>query len=147
MVVKLLFYGLIVFLQFELLPINAAPGIQTAGLPSQHELPPATAEWLEQCFDDLRSAQSLLQTYEESSGDADDDDVLEFSQQLNKVMRKFRDAISVMNSSEGKQQVDTCLDAYQKALDGRDISGKFCRKWRTIFKTKVGGTWLLYFLK
>ncbi|KAL9985836.1 hypothetical protein ACROYT_G008285 [Oculina patagonica] len=124
-------------LQFELLPINAAPGIQTAGLPSQHELPPATAEWLEQCFDDLRSAQSLLQTYEESSGDTDDDDVLEFSQQLNKVMRKFRDAISVMNSSEGKQQVDTCLEAYQKALDERDISGKFCKKWKGIFETKA----------
>ena len=85
-----------------------------------------------------------MQKYEESGGDDDDDDVLEFSQQANKIMRKFRHAISLMNSSKGGEEVDACLDAYQEALDGHDISGKFCRKWRKILKTKVGGILWLY---
>ena len=122
------------------MPIHAAAGVQTDGLPCQHALPTATEDSLEQCFDDLRSAQSLVKKYEEGSEDDDDDDVLEFSEQTTKVMRKFRDAISAMNSSDGKEKVDACLDAYQKALDGRDIPGKFCRKWGKILKTKVGGT-------
>lgn len=93
---------------------------------------------MEQYFDDLRSAYSLVKKYEESSGEDDDDDVLEFIEEINTVRYQLRDAISVMNSTDGKEKVDACLNAYQKALDGRNISGKFCRKWRKILKTKVG---------
>ena len=92
---------------------------------------------MEECFDDLRSAQSLVNECKGSGYDADHD-VLEFRQQLTTVMRKFKGAISVMNSSEGKTQVDACLAAYREALDGYDISGKFCTKWGQILETKVG---------
>ena len=96
---------------------------------------------MEQYFDDLQSAHSLAKKYEQSSGDDDDDDdddVLEFIEEINTINYQFRDAISVMNSTDGKAKVHACLDAYKKALDGRNISGKFCRKWRKILKTKVG---------
>ncbi len=125
------------------MPIHAAAGIQTTGLPSQHKLSTATEDSLEECFDDLRSAQSLVKKYQEVS-ENDDDDVLEFDEQITKFMRKFKEAISEMNSSEGKEKVDACLDAYQKALNGRDITGKFCRKWMKILKIKVGGI-MFYF--
>ena len=128
------------FEQFELLPISAAPGIQTAELPCQHTLTPADEELMEQYFDDLQSAQSLVKKYEESSGEDDDDDVLilEFIEEIDRVMRLLKDAISVINSTDGKKKVDTCLAAYRKALGGRDIPRKFGRKWKTILKTKVG---------
>lgn len=93
---------------------------------------------MEQYFDDLQSAHSLVKKYEQSSEEDDDDDLLEFIEQINTVSYKIRDAISVMNSTDGKAKVLACLDAYQKALDGRKITGKFCRKWRKILKTKVG---------
>ena len=70
---------------------------------------------------------------EDEDGEDDDDDVLEFIEKINTVRYQLRDAISVMNSTDGKEKVDACLNAYQKALDGRNISGKFCRKWRNIF--------------
>ena len=93
---------------------------------------------MEQYFDDLQSAHSLVKKYEQSSENDDDDDLLEFIEEISTVSYKLRDAISVMNSADGKAKVRDCLDAYQKALDGRKISGKFCRKWRKILKTKVG---------
>lgn len=93
---------------------------------------------MEQYLDDLQSADSLVKKYEQSSEDDDDDDLLEFMEEINTLSYKLRDAISVMNSTDGKAKVHACLDAYQKALDGRKRSGKFCRKWRKILKTKVG---------
>ena len=93
---------------------------------------------MEQYFDDLQGAQSLVKKYEECRGDDDDDDVLEFIEEMSTVMDHLKDAISVMNSTDGKEKVDACRDAYRKALGGRNIPGKFCRKWRKILKVKVG---------
>lgn len=128
------------------MPISAAPGIKTTQLPSPYTaLPHSKGESMEKYFDDLRSAQSLVEKYEESSGDYDDADVLKFRGQINRVMKQLKSAISVMNSADGREKVDACLDAYEKALDEGD--GKFCREWRRILKTKVGGiTFFILFL-
>ena len=131
------------FEQFELLPINTA--IQTAELPVSHILLPSAIEELEQCFDDVTDAQGRVNEYEESrayTDDDDDSDVLDFREDITRVMGQFRDAISLMNSDDGKNKIDACLEAYRKALDGRYIAGKFCKKWRNILKTKVGGVTL-----
>jgi len=61
-------------------------------------------------------------------------------------MRQLTSAISVMNSANERERVDACLDAYQKALNACDISGKFCRKWRRLLKTKVGGIMFFFCL-
>lgn len=121
---------IVFFYQFELLPIDTV--IQTGSV-GEGTLP---TETLEECFEDLLSAQALVKIYEERTEDDDDDDVQKFREELTKVMHKFRDAISIMNSSEGKEKVDACLKAYQQALGGNDISGKFCQKWKKI--SKVG---------
>lgn len=120
-------------LQFELLPINAA--IQKAGPPLQHQISNVKIERLERCFDDLLSAQTLVNKYE--NDDDDDKDVLDFSEQITKVMNQFRDAINLMNSKDGDKAIDDCLTAYDHALDGRMIDGKFCKKWKKILNEKV----------
>ena len=121
-------------LQFELLTINTA--IQTTEPPFQHKLSVATEEFLEQCFDDLLSAQAQVNKYEEER--EDDDDVQNFSEQITEAMGEFRDAINLMGSNSEKEKIDACLEAYKKALGGRNIAGKFCKEWKKILKTKVG---------
>ena len=124
-------------LQFELLPINTA--IQTAEPPFQHKLSIATEERLEQCFDDLRSTQVQVNKYEDEreDDDEDDDDVLDFSAEITAVLGKFTDAINLMGSNGGGEEIDACLGVYDKALDGRTIAGKFSKKWKRILRTKV----------
>ena len=125
--------------QFELLPINVA--IQAAEPPFLQKLSVVTEERLEKCFDDLCRAQVQVDQFLESTDDSDDDDnddVLDFSVEISNVKEKFIEAISSMGSSSGKDIIDDCLKFYEKALDGRNFPGKFYKKWKKIFKTKVG---------
>lgn len=122
--------------QFALLPINAA--IPTAKPPLQGTLSHTTEETMVKRFDDLSRAQDQVEQYLESSDNDDDDDVLDFNEEINNVMGQFKDAINSMGSSSGKDSVDACLEAYKKALDGRNVPGKFCKQWRKILANKVG---------
>lgn len=126
--------------QFELLPINVA--IPAAEPPFLQKLSVVTEERLEKCFDDLCRAQAQVDQFLESMDDSDDDDdnddVLDFSEEISRVKKKFIEAISSMGSSSGKDIIDDCLKFYEKALDQRNVPGKFYKKWKKIFKTKVG---------
>ena len=126
--------------QFELLPINVA--IPAAEPPFLQKLSVVTEERLEKCFDDLSRAQAQVDQFLESTDDSDDDDdnddVLDFSEEISNFKDKLIEAISFMGSSSGKDIIDDCLKFYEKALDGRNVPGKFYRKWKKIFKTKVG---------
>lgn len=125
--------------QFKLLPINVA--IQAAEPAFLQKLSVVTEERLEKCFDDLCRAQVQVDQFLESTDDSDDDDnddVLDFNVEIINVKEKFIEAISSMGSSSGKDIIDDCLKFYEKALDGRNVPGKFYRKWKKIFKTKVG---------
>lgn len=123
------------FEQFELLPINDV--IQIAEPPFQHKISVATEEKVEKCFDDLRTAEAQVGKYLDNGYD-DADDVLTFYEEITEVLEKFREAISSMGSSSGKDTIDACIKTYYKALGGRSFPGKFCLKWRNILKTKVG---------
>ena len=126
--------------QFELLPINVA--IQAAEPPFLQKLSVDTEERLEKCFDDLCRAKVQVDQFLESTDDSDDDDdiddVLDFNVEIINVKEKFIEAISSIGSSSGKDIIDDCLKFYEKALDGRNFPGKFYKKWKKIFKTKVG---------
>ncbi len=127
------------FFQFELLPINVA--LQTAEPPFMLSI--GTEDEMEQCFDDLCTAQSLVDEYqhrmEEDEEDDNDEVVSDFEVELTQVMRRFKDAIPVMASSSGKDQVDAALESYQTALlKEKPTPGKFCKKWKKILKDKVG---------
>lgn len=119
-------------LQFELLPLSSA--LQTA--PAVPKLPPFKEDRLEQYYDDLRAAQTRIKLYEESNVD-EDDEVSHFSEEISEVMDKFVEAINLIGSSGGlDNMIDACFDAYNKAIGGRKGSGKFCRKWQQILLTK-----------
>ena len=69
----------------------------------------------------------------------EDNEVLRFSEKIDEVMEKFREAINLIGSSGVlDKMIKSCFDAYQKALDGDKRAGKFCRKWKQIISTKVG---------
>ncbi len=103
-------------------------------------LPKGIENRMEQCFDDLCTAQSLVEEYKHSMKvDDDDDTVSEFEVELTQVRNEFEDAIPEMASREGKEKVDTCLKSYQTALLGeKQLVGKFCKKLEKILKEKVG---------
>lgn len=122
--------------QFALLPINNA--IPTAKPPLQGTLSHATEEAMVKRFDDLCTAQDQVDQYLKRSDNDDDDDVFDFSEEINNVMGQFKDAINSMGSSSGKDSIDVCLEAYRKALKGRNVPGKFCKQWRKILSNKVG---------
>lgn len=93
-------------------------------------------EELENCFDDLRTAQTLTKAYVQSDQKLDDD-VQVFISEANQTSRVFRLAISSLGTNESQEQIRDCLGAYQKALDGKDIGGKFVRRWKEILSSKV----------
>ena len=72
--------------------------------------------------------------------------MLAFYEEITEVLEKFREAISSMGSSSGKDIIDACIKTYHKALGGRSVPGKFCLKWRNILKTKVGAVRLQSYL-
>ena len=54
-------------------------------------------------------------------------------------MKKFVQTITLIGSSGGlDEMIESCFDAYRKALDGGSTAGKFCRKWEQIISKKVG---------
>ena len=69
----------------------------------------------------------------------EDEEVSSFSDEIEEVMEKFMEAITLMGSSGGSNEmIKSCFDAYHKALGGRKRAGKFCRKWEQILSKKVG---------
>ena len=89
---------------------------------------------MESCFDDLRNSQALATAYLK---DKRDGDVKEFCSKVNKLQRKFKEAIKRMDSVDGPEKIEECLEAYMEALDGLDIEGKFTLEWKKILETKV----------
>ena len=89
---------------------------------------------MESCFDDLRNSQALATAYLK---DKRDGDVKEFCSKVNKLQRKFKEAIKRMDSVDGPEKIEECLKAYMEALDGLDIEGKFTLEWKKILETKV----------
>ena len=69
----------------------------------------------------------------------EDDEVSSFSDEINAVMKKFVEAIRFIGSSGGLDEIiESCFDAYRKALGKGNTAGKFCRKWEQIISNKVG---------
>ena len=63
--------------------------------------------------------------------------VKEFCSKVNKLQRKFKEAIKRMDGVDGPEKIEECLEAYMEALDGLDIEGKFTLEWKKILETKV----------
>lgn len=93
-------------------------------------------EEMENCFDDLRSALDLANAFRMST-DKPHDDVMKFISETKKVEKVFRRAISALGRSEEKQQLEASQDAYENALDGMCLDGKFVQHWKKIYSTKV----------
>ncbi|XP_074611604.1 uncharacterized protein LOC141866090 isoform X4 [Acropora palmata] len=120
-------------LQFELQPISYA--LQKEG-PFVSNLLPFEEDQLEQYYDDLRAAQTRINLYQESNGD-EDDKVSRLLDESHAVMKKFVQTITLIGSSGGlDEMIESCFDAYRKALDGGSTAGKFCRKWEQIISKK-----------
>ena len=69
----------------------------------------------------------------------EDEEVSSFSDKIEDVMEKFMQAITLMGSSGGLDEIiKSCFDAYREALGGVKRAGKFCRKWEQILSKKVG---------
>ena len=69
----------------------------------------------------------------------EDDKVSSLSDEIHAVMKKFVKTITLIGSSEGlDEMIESCFDAYRKALGGGSTAGKFCRKWEQIISKKVG---------
>lgn len=114
------------------MPIETA--IQTSEELVINNVAASTQDLMERCIDDLRDAQASVDEYLKKD---DDDDVLNFGEEIMELKSKFKDAVEKMNSSKGDDVIDKCLKAYKDVLDGRKLPGKFCREWRKILKTKV----------
>ena len=121
-------------LQFELRPVRDV--IATAKVYIQNTAATHLMEELESCFDDLRTAQTLTKAYVQSDQKLDGD-VEMFISETNQTSRLFLSAISSLGTNESQKQIQECLGAYQKALEGKDIGGKFVRRWKEILSTKV----------
>lgn len=69
----------------------------------------------------------------------EDDEVSSFSDEIDEVIEKFMQAITLIGSSGClDEMIKSCFDAYRKALGGGNRAGKFCRKWEQIISKKVG---------
>lgn len=121
-------------LQFELLPVRDV--IPTAKVYVQNKAATHLMEELESCFDDLRTAQTLTKVYVQSDQKLDGD-VQMFICETNQTSRVFLLAISSLGTNESQKQIQDCLRTYQQALDGKDIGGKFVRRWKEILRNKV----------
>ena len=90
-------------------------------------------EEIESYFDDLRSAQYLVKEYRQEL----DKKKRKFTQDLEKVCQTFIAAISTLDTSRDDNQFDDCFKAYEDALNGLDIKGKFTNSWRNLLSKKV----------
>jgi len=69
----------------------------------------------------------------------EDDKVSSLLDESHAVMKKFVKTITLIGSSGGlDEMIESCFDAYRKALGGGSTAGKFCRKWEQIISKKVG---------
>ena len=93
-------------------------------------------ENLESCFDDLRITKGLAEAYFQNENGTHDD-VEDFLSKVNKIYKEFLEAISSMSKRGGPFKLKACMKAYVDALNGRDVNGKFYRKWRNILSKKV----------
>ena len=93
-------------------------------------------EDLENRFDDLRNTKALVEEYLEDE-DEEDEDVEKFCSKVNKLQHKFKEAIKTIDSVDGPGKIKECMEAYTKALGGREKKGKFTREWKKILKNKV----------
>ena len=126
------------YLQFELQPVNNV--IPNAKAHIQQQALTCDIEELENRFDDLRNAKALFEKYledEDEDEDEEDEDVEEFCSKVNKLQHKFKEAIKTMDSVDGPGKIKECMEAYTKALGGREKKGKFTREWKKILKNKV----------
>ncbi|KAL9985832.1 hypothetical protein ACROYT_G008280 [Oculina patagonica] len=121
-------------MQFELQPVKNI--IPTAKAYLQKQALTYQLEELESRFDDLRSAQTLANAYLQSVEETDDD-VKKFISKTNKIYRVFRSTISTLNTKEGEERMDACMEAYEDAFDGHDILGKFVLQWKKILSSKA----------
>ena len=82
-------------------------------------------------FDDLRSALEPANKYLMNEDEALND-VVKFVGEATVVDRAVKRAISSLGSPAEKKLLKESIDAYDKALDGLPIIGKFSRKWKII---------------
>lgn len=122
---------------FELLPITNI--IPTARAYLQDRVEAFELEEMEDHFDDLHSALDLANAYRTST-DEQHDDVVKFISETKKVERVFRKAISALGRSGEKQQLEASQDAYEGALGGLCVDGKFVQQWKKIYSTKTPTT-------
>ena len=123
-------------MQFELQPVNNV--IPNAKAHIQQQALTCDIEELENRFDDLRNTKALFEEYlEDEDEDEEDEDVEEFCSKVNKLQHKFKEAIKTMDSVDGPGKIKECMEAYTKALGGREKKGKFTREWKKILKNKV----------
>jgi len=67
----------------------------------------------------------------------EDDKVSSLLDESHAVMKKFVKTITLIGSSGGlDEMIESCFDAYRKALGGGSTAGKFCRKWEQIISKK-----------
>ena len=93
-------------------------------------------EEMENCFDDLRSAQDLANEFMKSTSESHED-VKKFISDTKKVEKIFRKAIANLGKKEEMQHVEASQKAYEEALDGMPYEGKFVLQWKKIQKSKV----------
>lgn len=93
-------------------------------------------EEMENRFDDLRSALDLANEFM-TSASKPHEDVMEFISDTRKVERVFRKAISNLGKQEEMKQVEASQKAYDEALGGLVLDGKFVHKWKIIQSSKV----------
>lgn len=82
-------------------------------------------------FDDLRSALERANKYLMNEDEAPND-VVKFLEEATVVDRAVKGAISSLGSTAEKKLLKESIDAYDKALDGLLMVGKFSRKWKII---------------
>ena len=90
-------------------------------------------EEIESLFDDLRSAQYLVKKNRQEL----DKKKRKFTQDLEKVCQTFIAAISTLDTSGDDNQFDDCVKAYEDALNGLVMKGKFTNSWRNLLSKKV----------
>lgn len=93
-------------------------------------------EELENCFDDFCNVLVFVKRYQQSV-EKIYDDIQSFIFEVNELLCEFFFVIFILSKSEGQEQVDVCLDVYQRVLDGYNVEGKFFWMWNKILSIKV----------
>ena len=93
-------------------------------------------EEMENCFDDLRSALDLANEFMQTASESHED-VEKFISDTKKVEKVFRKAISNLGRKEEMKQVEASQEAYEEALGGLSLEGKFVHQWKKIQSSKV----------